>query len=872
MKKILQFCALLGAATLSACGGGGGGGGGGGVSVANPPNPVRCSIPNSERVPGVSSGCICNSGYRASFDRRSCIRDSSAFQFSSDSEYGRNYGLSRIGAAAAYSGGYFGQNVTVGVIDSGVRVTHQDFYRNIAPGGDFVFPGRAMSDPDGHGTRVAGVIAARRDGRGMHGVAPLARIMPLKIGDDDGNFTGDGQVAARWARDRGVKIINNSFGEDNTLIGDYNRTTYKVELPFLPGLSNFRSWQSSARRGTDIVRNRDMVMVWAAGNEGWNSVNGRIALVQCTPGLERRPENCKGRTLHVSRSAFINGFNSTNYRDDDGNFRAGKGRISSVPYISIRDLPNLRASSPLWAVSNIERHITDLQRDRITSSRFAEILAADPYISQSLFRWLAVVATDSSNNIASYSNGCGLALAWCLSAPGSSIYSTDADHNSDYATSSGTSFAAPHVSGALAVLKSRMPMMPMSVIVAIMLTTATDLAPGGARIDGTYGWGLLNLDEAIKLQGQVRVGVSASSLPPLQSAQLELPPAFAHIKKRLGKIQTAVGGIGDAYFNIALGDIATIQDTEKTMDADAAADMLARPEDSHAAAGILFAALARKSGKVQYAGADVGGWRLRHDFCDDCKLSKWREWDEWEGGGWRASPFFAKDKSGFVLQKRGGGWRPFAAAGGKADGQGGAPWRQFGLRWRGGFGGLSVTAEGSRIDENKTFWGANFGALGAGRARTMQGKIALGGEMGGGWRGLASYQIAHGRADIASGGLLNRVSGLRAEGWSAGLERRNIFGGGRLRMMLQQKTAIRRGRAVFGGAVAEGDFGRAFYGGKKQTLRRQSASVDLSAPSRPSLLVGYATSPQENFRWSLAAEHASAADKTALSARMEMDF
>ena len=789
-------------------------------------------------------------------------------------EYLNNYGLGAIRADFAYQRGYFGQGVVVGVTDSGLRTSHSEFSGRTVAGRDFVFPSKtAINDPHGHGTRVAGVIAARKDDSGMHGVAPQAKIMPLKIGDDKGSLTGNWIEAAQWAYDtHTVQIINNSFGEDSTLIGDYNGATYKVEVPFLPGLSNrsSSSWQGQAQTAVNIVRNRDMVMVWAAGNEGWNSVNGRVDLVQCAPGLERRPENCKGRTLHVSRSQFVSEFNSMAHQDDNNNRRAGKGAISGIRGVNIGDLSNLRASSPVWAAGNIERHFNDLQNRKISPSRFAQILAADSHVSQSLFRWLAVVAADRNNLIASYSNGCGLALGWCLTAPGSRIYTTDSDSDSDYATSSGTSFAAPHVSGALAVLKSRLPTVPMSVLVAILLTTATDLGPQG--LDQTYGWGMLNLDAATALQGRLQVGTSASSLPPLQSARLELPPAFAHIKKRLGKIQTAVGGIGDAYFNIALGDIATIQDTEKTMDADAAADMLARPEDSHTAAGILFAALARKSGKVRYAGADVGGWRLRHDFCDDCKLSKWREWDEWEGGGWRASPFFAKDKSGFVLQKRGGGWRPFAAAGGKADGQGGAPWRQFGLRWRGGFGGLSVAAEGSRIDESKTFWGANFGALGAGRARTMQGKIALGGEMGGGWRGLASYQIARGRADIASGGLLNRMSGLRAEGWSAGLERRNIFGGGRLRMMLQQKTAIRRGRAVFGGAVAEGDFGRAFYGGKKQTLRRQSASVDLSAPSRPSLLVGYATSPQDNFRWSLAAEHSPAVDKTALSTRMEMDF
>ena len=616
-----------------------------------------------------------------------------------------------------------------------------------------------------------------------------------------------------------------------------------------------------------------MVMVWAAGNEGWNSVNGQIDLVQCTSGAERRPKNCKGRTLRVSQSQFVSGFNSTNYMDDSGNPRTGKGRISSVPYISLPDLPNLRASSPLWAVGNIEQHFADLQRGRITSRRFAEIITADPYVSQSLFRWLAVVATDRSGSIASYSNGCGLSAAWCLSAPGSGIYTADSDSDSDYATSSGTSFAAPHVSGALAVLKSRMPVMPMSVIVAIVLTTATDLAPGGERIDGTYGWGLLNLDEAIKLQERVRVGASASSLPPLQSARLELPPAFAHIKKRLGKIQTAVGGIGDAYFNIALRRHRNNSRGRKNngrgrggRHAGAAGRLACRRRNF-----VCGARAQKRQGALRGRGCRRLAAAPRF-FATTANFPNGANGTSGKAAAGGRRPFLPKTKAALFCKSAAGAGGRLRRRAARPTDRAGAPWRQFGLRWRGGFGGLSVAAEGSRIDESKTFWGANFGALGAGRARTMQGKIALGGEMGGGWRGLASYQIARGRADIASGGLLNRMSGLRAEGWSAGLERRNIFGGGRLRMMLQQKTAIRRGRAVFGGVVAEGDFGRAFYGGKKQTLRRQSASVDLSAPSRPSLLVGYATSPQENFRWSLAAEHAPAVDKTALSARMEMDF
>jgi subtilisin family serine protease len=59
--------------------------------------------------------------------------------------------------------------------------------------------------------------------------------------------------------------------------------------------------------------------------------------------------------------------------------------------------------------------------------------------------WVAAVATDSTGRIASYSDRCGSAAAWCIAAPGSNIISV---YNRSYGVASGTSFAAPQVSGA----------------------------------------------------------------------------------------------------------------------------------------------------------------------------------------------------------------------------------------------------------------------------------------------------------------------------------------------------------------------------------------------------------------------------------------
>ena len=114
-------------------------------------------------------------------------------------------------------------------------------------------------------------------------------------------------------------------------------------------------------------------------------------------------------------------------------------------------------------------------------------------------KWLTVVALDSSNNIASYSNGCGsIAKVWCISAPGSSIYSTvdidDSTESGSYGTKSGTSMAAPHVTAAIAILKQQFPNLTSTQLVSLLTSTATDL--GDAGVDDVYGVGMLNLNAA----------------------------------------------------------------------------------------------------------------------------------------------------------------------------------------------------------------------------------------------------------------------------------------------------------------------------------------------------------------------------------------
>ncbi len=116
-------------------------------------------------------------------------------------------------------------------------------------------------------------------------------------------------------------------------------------------------------------------------------------------------------------------------------------------------------------------------------------------------RIIVVVATDSQKVIADYSNYCGVAAEWCIAAPGGidndsierPIYS--AYPVGDYKALQGTSMAAPHVAGAVAVLIEAFPTYTPGQITNILFETAEDI--GEAGTDRIYGRGFLRLDRAL---------------------------------------------------------------------------------------------------------------------------------------------------------------------------------------------------------------------------------------------------------------------------------------------------------------------------------------------------------------------------------------
>lgn len=126
-------------------------------------------------------------------------------------------GVAMIKADEFWAKGYKGQGVKIAIIDSGCQVDHPDLKDRIIGGRNFTAEDggdpNKYNDYNGHGTHVAGTIAASENGEGVIGVAPLAELLILKILNAQGNGNYRAAInAIKYAIEQKVDIISMSLG------------------------------------------------------------------------------------------------------------------------------------------------------------------------------------------------------------------------------------------------------------------------------------------------------------------------------------------------------------------------------------------------------------------------------------------------------------------------------------------------------------------------------------------------------------------------------------------------------------------------------------------------------------------------------------
>ena len=137
-----------------------------------------------------------------------------------DDELDDSWGVKHIGAGDVHDSLNKGLGVKIAIIDTGIDYTHTDLNANYKGGYDFVNKDNDPMDDSGHGTHVAGIVAAEDNESGVVGVAPEAFLYALKVLDERGRgYVSDVVAAIEWAIDPdgdsgidSMDIINMSLG------------------------------------------------------------------------------------------------------------------------------------------------------------------------------------------------------------------------------------------------------------------------------------------------------------------------------------------------------------------------------------------------------------------------------------------------------------------------------------------------------------------------------------------------------------------------------------------------------------------------------------------------------------------------------------
>jgi subtilisin family serine protease len=145
---------------------------------------------------------------------------------SNDTDFAKQWGLTKIGAPEAWANST-GAGVRVGIVDTGVDLNHEDLAGRVAESvscvgaaGDAAKCNGSAQDDQGHGTHVAGIIAANRDNAlGIAGVAPDAQLVVAKALNAAGSGTvADINAGIKWVVDHGAKVVNLSLGDPNFVV------------------------------------------------------------------------------------------------------------------------------------------------------------------------------------------------------------------------------------------------------------------------------------------------------------------------------------------------------------------------------------------------------------------------------------------------------------------------------------------------------------------------------------------------------------------------------------------------------------------------------------------------------------------------------
>lgn len=173
-----------------------------------------------------------------------------------------------------------GEGVVVAVLDTGCDLDHQDIKDNLIEGINFIEKNSSPIDKNGHGTHVSSTIAASNNNRGIVGVAPKSKIVPVKVLGNSGTGTvGTIIDGIYWASDQtNINFITMSLGSSGS--------------------------NKDIEKAINYAENKNKIVFCAAGNSGVDSdimypakYPNTIAIGAIDENLQRTVFSCSGDSL-----------------------------------------------------------------------------------------------------------------------------------------------------------------------------------------------------------------------------------------------------------------------------------------------------------------------------------------------------------------------------------------------------------------------------------------------------------------------------------------------------------------------------------------------------------------------------------------------
>ena len=423
-------------------------------------------------------------------------------------EYNNSTGLDMINAADAYAKGWTGEGAVLGVIDLYQDKDHADFngkyqwYKDYVRNSDIV---PNFGSQHSHGTHVAGIVAAEKNGTGTHGVAYNADLVGANV-DYHGNGMINKGLAQQALHDMAklkspesaggeamnIIAVNMSFNQPNFFYdgsgstvtqlsdGTYNATEITTRI-LNNGYGDSEYWK--------VATDNDIILVNSAGNYGFDHAGD--------PGIWAVEEDSNGDLILGGKMVIVGSWSGTGV--------AGN-----------------RAGHVCLDINTANNTCNDTHR------------ISDFYIL----------------------------------APGQEINSTiptgTGNNGDDTAAMSGTSMAAPHVTGAFGVLHQMWPYMAGDNLVKLVMNTA-DKNLTGYNVS-IHGQGLLDLDEATKPQGAVGLATSGRVDHPTVSLNNTYYSTGTALPSSLSNLKIMVLDDYDRNYYIDLGSSFVVQDKRKFSD------------------------------------------------------------------------------------------------------------------------------------------------------------------------------------------------------------------------------------------------------------------------------------------------------------------